>query len=312
MSQPASNAFDPAPAATDAAVQRRRFAALAIVGVILLAGALGLNASVNAFKLQFKKEAVDLRQPIAALPGRIGPWLQVSVDQRFPPEMEETLGTVEYIQRHYVDLRVADPKLVAKLDEAMARPADEERAEELRALRGEIARDVATTSPQSMVMLHVAYYTGSVDTVPHIPDRCMLGAGFEPMGATQRVELPGVRTGALGGEAGGAMPASFVQFQMPGSGGQPAQTNSVAYFFQVNGDYEYDAITGVRKRLQNLLETHAYFAKIEVGVMAPSGVADADAARNRATLADFLADALPEIEACLPDWNAVMAQANAR
>ncbi len=311
-----SHAFTPDPTPEPQAVavpsERRRFAALAIVGLILLAGAFGLNASVNAFKLQFKKEAVSLREPIAALPGRLGPWLQVSVDQRFPPDVEETLGTTEYVERRYVDTRQVDPKLVAEFDAVMAKPAGEETAQRLLDLREQIFRDAVTTSPRSMIRLHVAYYTGAVDTVPHIPDRCMLGGGYDMLGQTRRVELPGVRTGNVDGVAGGAMPVSFSQFQMPAGPGQAAQTNSVAYFFQVNGDYEYDAITGVRKRLQNLFETHAYFAKIEAGVMAPSGTAAEDERLDQAVLSDFLTHAMPQIERCLPDWEQVMAEADAR
>ena len=118
-----------------------------------------------------------------------------------------------------------------------------------------------------------------------------------------------MRTGALGADPGDAMQVSFSQFQLPAGAGQAAQTTSVAYFFQVNGDYEYDAITGVRKRLQNLFETHAYFAKIEAGVTAPSGTQADDLARDEAALADFLGHAMPAIEACLPDWQQVLREA---
>ena len=59
-------------------------------------------------------------------------------------------------------------------------------------------------------------------------------------------------------------------------------TRNVAYFFHCNGEYEYDAISGVRMRLQNLAERHAYYAKIEVMTEMR------DRAKSDQTIADFL------------------------
>ncbi len=102
------------------------------------------------------------------------------------------------------------------------------------------------------------------------------------------------------------MPVSFGAFQESTGGvGSSRPVNRVAYFFHVNGDYEHDAITGVRKRLQNLFETHAYFAKIEIGTFGPEG--DVGQERALEDMEDFLGQALPEIEMILPDWDAVMA-----
>jgi hypothetical protein len=83
-------------------------------------------------------------------------------------------------------------------------------------------------------------------------------------------------------------------------------TKNVAYFFHCNGEYEYDAISGVRMRLQNLAERHAYYAKIEVMTEMR------DREQSDATMSDFLTSALPEVENCLPDWQQVKASAAAR
>ena len=74
---------------------------------------------------------------------------------------------------------------------------------------------------------------------------------------------------------------------------------NVAYCFQVNGKYEFDSIKGVRFRLQNIFEKYGYYAKIELATFLGN-----DSAKARATMADFLSHAMPELEKCLPDWHA--------
>ncbi len=262
--------------------RRRLIAMLTVCGLLLLA-AVGLNASVMALKLSFRKEAVDLRRPVTSIPSQVGPWVQVSLDRPFPKETEDALATREYIQRIYVDTRKADPTVLARWSEAAVK------SEELHA---ELQRDVAGRDPLGVVVLHVAYYTGAVDTVPHIPDRCMVAGGFDPVGRREVMLDLGERE----------MRTSFVQFEERLVQGPPV-TLSVAYFFQVNGDYEYDAITGVRKRLQDLRERYAYFAKIELMTQAR----DRTPEQSQAAMADFLAHALPAIEGVLPDWEQVTA-----
>lgn len=272
----------------ETAPQARRWLALGVVGAILLLGAVGLNAATAFLQLTFKKLPVELRQPITAMPAEVGPWVQVTIDTPMPPEIEHELGTKDYIQRVYVDTRKADPEILEQWRTA------ETRTEEL---RHRLHNSVLSRDPRGAVTLHVAYYTGGVDTVPHIPDRCMVAGGYSPVGQTSAPLDLGDRE----------VMTSFVQFQQSAGQVQPT-TLSVAYFFQVNGDYEHDAITGVRKRLQNLFETHGYFAKIEC--MSVASVPEAEPAK--AAIADFLSHALPAIEACLPDWEAVQARGKAR
>jgi hypothetical protein len=265
-------------------MSRRRTVALLTVCGLLLAAAVGLNASVMALKLSFRKEAVPLRAAVTSLPGTVGPWVQVSLDERFSEEIEDELATKEYLRRVYVDTRKADGEVLSRWNSAQVKTAD---------LREELHRSVVSRDPLAVVVLHVAYYTGAVDTVPHIPDRCMVAGGFDPVGRREATLDLGERE----------LRCSFVQFEERGQGGAPV-TLSVAYLFQVNGDYEYDAITGVRKRLQDLRERYAYFAKIE---LMTQGRGDAEA--SLAAMSDFLSHALPEIEQILPDWKAVTARA---
>jgi hypothetical protein len=275
---------------------RRQTIAFACVAAILAVGAIGLNASAKFLKLRFQKEAVELQQPIASVPEQLGPWLQVSIDTRMPPEIENELGTLDYIERVYIDTRKVPAGLMQRWEEARSNPNAS--ADELLQLRGEIQQAAVTADPYAAVRLHVAYYTGKVDTVPHIPDRCMLGGGFEMMNRST-ASFP-----ALPGEE--ELQVSFAQYQQ-GQGGRQTGTISVAYFFEVNGDYEHDAITGVRKRLQNLFESHAYFAKIEVGTTTPGDAIEP----AQEAMSDFLLHALPGLDTVLPDWDQVVASAEA-
>lgn len=288
------------PLLADGASPARRKLALAVVALLLLVGAVGLNATMASLKLQFRKEAVELREPLATIAPTLGPWVQVSIDRRFPPDIEHELGTQEYIERQYVDTRHADPDVLAEWESA-DRKTDE--------LRSKLLASVLRNDPMGLVRLHVAYYTGSVDTVPHIPDRCMLGGGFEMLdrGVATLPAKP-LEDDTLGTRP---LDVSLSRFQRPEGNGGAMRTTNVAYFFEVNGDYEHDAITGVRKRLQNLFETHAYFAKIEVAVDVPGTTPDPDAALAKGRLADFLSHVLPNVEQCLPDWEQVKAQAAA-
>ena len=265
---------------------RRRWVALGVVAAILLVGAVGLNGAVASLKLSFQKLPVALRHPVLSVPAQFGPWVQVTPDVRFSAEIEEQLATLDYLDRWYVDLRKASPAL--RDEWAAAKVKDED-------LSRRLQQNVVENDPFGAVKVHVAYYTGGVDTVPHIPERCMVAGGFDPTGQS---------VAAIDTDLGrGPLNMSFVQFQQHEgrAQGRRPQTISIAYVFQVNGDYEYDAIAGVRKRLQNLFETYGYFAKIEV--MTAAG--NADAAPAKAAIGDFLHSALPEIETVLPDWNEV-------
>ncbi len=289
----ASGPDDPIVPPADPTRRARRFRALAIVGLVLGVSAVALNAAVPSLKLNFRKEAVEPRASILTIPTRIGPYLAIS-DVRMPAEIEEELGTTDYIQRTYIDLRYADDEVLQAYENAELK-TDE--------IVSHLARNVRRNSQSGGVTLHVAYYTGSVDTVPHIPDRCMLGAGFDMVGReTLTLPVATEQTEATGGE----IDVSFAAFQdNRGSVGSQKPVQRVAYFFHVNGDYEHDAITGVRKRLQNLFETHAYFAKIEVATLGLSGEAEETEAVE--DLTEFLNHALPEVENILPDWNEVVA-----
>ena len=261
---------------------------LMAAGVLFIA-ALTLNGAVQMMKLHFRKEPVSLRHPLDEIPQQMGPWLQVSKDEPLDKEMQDVLGTEKYIFRDYVDTRQIGAGELAVLKKEIA--------------TGDISRHMArlrSDKPTSVLTAAVTYYTGLVDTVAHIPDRCYVADGFEPIDHAYPVldVTPPAVLGSYANAPSRELTVCFINFedQTPNTSTLPV---NVAYFFQCNGTYESDPIDGVRLRLQDLTQRHGYYAKVELKTV----MSDTIAAKS--TMADFLRYALPEIERCLPDWAAV-------
>jgi hypothetical protein len=275
--------------------------AFVAAAVLLGVAAVGLNAATEAMRLHFRKLPVALSVPRLddaklGIPSRLGAWVQVSKDEPLDHDIQEVLGTREFVFRDYVDGRRVSAADVAWF-------ADKPTAERARRLA-----EIQSRDPAAVVRLAVTYYTGLVDTVPHVPERCYVADGFEP------AVPPETRAAALGTTADGRpriVEYRHLHFQDRTGAGRVDRR--VAYLFHVNGEY-VSSPAGVRTRLANLLQRHGYFAKVEVMTTThnrPDGSAvggpGADAGRASVTaFEDLLAAALPEVERCLPDWDAVV------
>ena len=101
------------------------------------------------------------------------------MDQPLPSDIEHTLGTEKYVFRVYADTRAIRPEWLedAESDDAMKRQTAEQ-------LIG-VARAKA---PEAFINMAVTYYTGLVDTVAHIPDRCYVADGYEPTRSPEVVD----------------------------------------------------------------------------------------------------------------------------
>ncbi|MFT3788574.1 MAG: exosortase-associated EpsI family protein [Tepidisphaeraceae bacterium] len=271
----------PAPISSEIVATLRR-PAFVVVLLVLLVAAVALNALIFSGKLIFKKWPVDLQKDVQLLPARLGPWVQVTEDEPLNEEQQHTLGTKQYLMRVYANRDLLkDPTMLDGLDKLSAR--------DRYGVYGKVMRE----NPRAAIYVHMAYYTDSADTVAHVPERCMVGGGFDP-------ENPTRQTLKLGN---GLPPVDvkYIDFHPRESERDTnrSPTSNVAYFFQVNGEYAWDSIGQVRMKLQDLREKYGYYCKIE---MSTQGLASEDA---RATMASFLTSALPEMEAILPDWEAV-------
>jgi hypothetical protein len=240
-----------------------------------------MNGSVGYLRLTFQKKSVPLRaqldDPKGGVPARFGDWVQVTLDEPLDGEVEAALATKQYIFRYYANTRLVGEDAVRQL----AGKSGKERLQ--------WAGTTAMRNPEAIVNLAVTYYTGLVDTVPHIPERCVVADGYLPSHVANHTW--DVRT-RLSGD--GRIPVRFINFE--DQTGMRRVPRSVAYFFQVNGGYESDPFE-VRRRLQNLAQRYGYFAKVELLTLHP------DPARSATVMTDFLTAALPEVERCLPDFD---------
>lgn len=137
--------------------------------------------------------------------------------------------------------------------------------------------------------LHLAYYTGGVDTVPHVPDRCFVAAGAMPL-EKKTVAIPPRRADA-GAAENAPIPATFFAYR--DGDNEPA---AVVYFFSANGRF---LATPDEVRLQgfDLSDRFGYYCKIEVAF---PGLHDEP--QVLAATGNFVRDALPSILKCLPAW----------
>lgn len=263
------SATNPWAAAIRAAFANKAF----VVAVVIMAmAAFGLGAATQFLQLQFRKVAVPLVKPFETVPQKLGDWVQVSSDQRLEEDIEQTLGTHVYVFRDYVDSRLVGS---AKVEEIIAKSGMERR----RAIA-----EIEARMPKSVVHFAVTYYTGMVDTVAHVPDRCYIADGYVP------TEYE-VKTWKLAPN-NNSVEVRFINFE-DATGFTSRVSKSVAYFFQVNGALVSSPIA-VRGKLQNLMRADVYYAKIELMTLIHNRE---ESAR---VLSDFLSQALPEVQKCLP------------
>jgi hypothetical protein len=274
-----------------------------LVAIVMLVAAVGLNASVQFLKLHFKKEAIPLARDLRAIPERFGSWVQVSEDKPLSSEIEDVLGTDKYIFREYVDERIAGAdvqqrfKNLRELIDAATSPDERRRLEDDYA---KLLPQIRSRMPNAVISLSVTYYTGMVDTVAHVPDRCVTADGYEPK-SYETVKWPIGRDLAANKKPldGDGKPSDEIEVRYINFEDQTGTSNvprSITYFFSANGAFESSPL-GVRRKLADLSQRKAYYAKIEV-------MTTMENARDSARVqTDFLTAAMPEIQRCLPDWD---------
>lgn len=281
----------------------RQFATALVVGVLLVS-AVGFNRVVKATRVVLVKHPIALRDQFHYLPTSPPGWEMVTQEAALPPDIEDELGTREYISRVYK--RTKSTPIKGDDDGSLSE------IEEL------------------TVRLHLAYYTGTPDTVPHVPDRCFLAGGVEAISRDRDKTINLMlhnpdRFSNKGDEESGddwfglcvANKPPFdarvpeMEFKVTSfnyrpviqksefgllSGQSKAPATNVIYFFAANGKY-YAHPDEVRTLAFNLRDKYAYYCKIEIGV---DNIPDPEDARL--VVGDFLSVMLPEIMRCLPDW----------
>lgn len=268
---------------------RRAPLALVVAVLTLLASGVGFRYAVLAARAHLQKQTVDLRAPLDSVPTRLGDWEATGEDVELTAEVEEALGTDKFLSRAYVR-RGGEPLRVS---------------------------------------VHVDYYTGFIDAVPHVPDRCLVAGGWQQLSLPENVPLPvdrsrwrpdpgpsNLRTGE---------PYQLLTYRHPVTG-RPVQVRMpqgefrlrtsafsvkqrpddriwAGYFFLANGQ-----ITPWPERVRqfafDLTTRHAYYAKVQFTVLDPLDLKRDEFVEIVSGLLDEL---LPELLRCLPDWSEVEA-----
>ncbi len=278
-----------APAPPDALARAARRWLAPAVCLVLLAGAGAFAPLQRAMGIYLRKQPLSLRAPLSTLPTQVGSWKAIGTDEIVSPEVIREFGTEEYLTRNY-------------------------------------ARDGDASG--GVLQLHVAYYTGSIDAVPHIPDRCFVGGGLTraptstavPLDIDQSLWWPDPENADRTGRAdeGGYLMAitsgaARRVVRMPRLAESGLRLNSseywrpedrehtlaAGYLFIANGGVTASP-EGVRLLAYDRSSQHAYYCKVQFTYQHPTRPIDREELGKAAS--EFLNLMLPDLMACLPDW----------
>jgi hypothetical protein len=195
---------------------------LICTAVLALAG-VGMSLARQRLGLYLKKEPLPLKKPLSALEEeKLAPY---KVTAKVPIENEDilkSLGTEDYIQ-----WLLEDP--------------------------GEPAQ-----SPVKRLLLFITYYR-QPDRVPHVPEECYTGGGYQRL-ATDSVAF---RIGPSEGPR--EIPGRYLLFEKMAQDISPAVPRfPVLYLFRVNGEYAGSRDEARMALNKNMFSKHSYFCKIEL------------------------------------------------
>lgn len=266
------------------------------IGCILVA-AVGMNAAIAHFNIHLRKKAIypepvgGEERALRAIPIETAGWKRVGTDVLESAENEKVLGTQNYLTRFY----------------AQKQPR-------------------AGSAPKAL-QLHVAYYTGMIDTVPHVPERCFTGGGMSLVGGpwvvpvrldpssmrpaenvperykdrVYTVRLSNEWSTAGGGRRvtlpAGVTPTEPIALRVSEYFSDVGKRRMFAgYFFVANGGWVSSA-DELRLLAFDLRNDYAFYMKVQVGST------DVGSKEELAELAGSLLDDLfGEIMTCVPDW----------
>ncbi|MEE2912298.1 MAG: exosortase/archaeosortase family protein [Planctomycetota bacterium] len=260
-----------------------------IIIILLSTAAIGLQIGISSLNVYLHKEPVFPRKDFSILPNNIDNWEKLGEDIRIDAAGVEALGTNIYLNRVFKNTKEALPSL----------------------------------------QLHIAYYTGQVDSVPHVPDRCMGAAGYVPLTAEptnlsldlEKSTWGQDLTATLGGlpypivtqtdiltGSQEIIRLPFGEFELRTSEFTHPKLDNfhifAGYFFVANGK-----TTAYPERIRMLAfdpsAEYAYYCKIQFTVHGDSNYTQ-DQFIN--TVSEFVSGMLPEIMKCLPDWAEVTNQ----
>ncbi len=259
---------------------------------VLVLASVGMGTAIKLTQITLKK--LPIYPPngklLSSLPRETKSWMAYGADAYETGEVLETLGTTNYLTRAYVKKLPTKEGLEQQLDK------------------------------KSVFEFHAAYYTGMIDTVPHVPDRCFVAGGMQLGDLTQDVALPldrmNWRTDPYAPESRvGHLYTQYSILRIPVH--QPrdpqdlklhamqfvseGQNVYAGYFFIANGGAVPRA-EDVRLLAFDLHSTYAYYLKVQF----TSRTAESEEELAKMA-ASFLDDVFGDLMECVPDWTKVEA-----
>ena len=263
--------------------------AFLVASLVLTSGAAGLYFAIESANVYLTKLPIHARNglKVMSLPIETANWIRVGTDQIESAEIIDELDTDEYLTRTYEEKHGKDGK------------------------------------PPRRVQLHIAYYTGMIDTVPHVPDRCFIGGGFREGGHIMSVPITlddstwlpteDVRESWEGqvftmkasneyGETGGARitlprnPHDISMRAMDFIDDRSGRTLYAGYFFIANGG-TVERAEGVRMLAFDLSDDYAYYLKVQVTSQMVDSLDELGEVAS-----SLINDLIGDIMYCLPDW----------
>ncbi len=204
-----------------------------IAATVLLVASVGSKAALKALHQYIVKKPVPLLAPLEEISESFGNRYELAREMNYPGEIQqgkyemtedilETLGTHQQITWFYKD------------------------------------KEHSSARSLMYVRLHVAYYEQMLDPVPHVPDVCMVAAGYDPdPDAPARQVL----------WSAGVLPAGWESWQnaaLQRSAFVKDDVRTVAFHvFSVNGEPVLDRVK-VSAKLSDPRKKYCYYAKIEL------------------------------------------------
>lgn len=266
--------------------------AFVAAAITLVGMGVGFRFAVESANAYLEKQPVPLRASLTTIPLRLGNWRAQGEGAPLTAEVVEELGTDQYIERRYTQTDAEDSGL--------------------------------------QLLLHITYYTGLIDAVPHVPDRCLVAGGLVPKARPKNLPLMiDDRQWVLSSEylnKGRPYPVLThydrvtgkpVRVRMPigdfelrttefGSEEKPGLRIYAGYFFIANGE-TMPSPQSVRIFAFSLTSRYAYYAKVQFVLV---GSSDVDQDDFLEIVSGVLPDLLPELMRCLPDWAIVESSAD--
>jgi len=197
--------------------------AFLICAAVLAIAGTGMSVAVKSFGLYLSKESLPLKKSLELLnEDALTPYKVVSKEKIAYNEIVETLGTEDYIQ-----WMLRDP-------------------------------NVPVGKPVRNCLLFITYYK-LPDQVPHVPEICYLGGGYQQLVSESVVFEINRATGKE------KIPGRYIVFTNPNPAYlRPAEKLVVLYLFNVNGVYA-DSRQNARLVLnKNIFGKYSYFCKVEL------------------------------------------------